>query len=371
MEKFYATVTPGLEDISAAEIEELGGKITEIRKGKGRVFFEGKKKLIPVLNYFSRTLERVVLLLRCEKFENLSDIYRIVKDLDFSFIDPNQTFAIRCLRVGTHDFTSIDVGRVAGQAVIDSYLESKNVRLKVNLDEPDVIIRVDVINDEVFIGIDTTGDDGLHKRGYRVYNHPAPLNPTIAASLVKLSGWNESEILVDPMCGSATILIEAAMIGRNLPPGRFRSFAFEKIYNFDYVEIEESLRFPDLKIIGIEKFRKHLKGAKENIKSAEVEGCIELIKGDATLIGEFIKKCIDVVITNPPYGLRIGRKKIIEDLYCGFLKSLRNVIHNDSRIVVITAEDKIFKSCAEDYKIEKELKVKYGGLDTTVFVLKR
>ncbi len=373
--QFYATLSPGLEDISAREVERLGGRVTEIRKGRGRIFFEGDLKLMVRLNYMARTLERIMILLAIEKFETLDDIYHIVKNLDFSWIKPDQSFAIRPLRAGEHDFTSLDVGRVAGQAVIDSYMESKGVRLKVDLDEPDVIIRVDVIFDEVYVGIDTTGDESLHKRGYRVYDHPAPLNPTIASSLVMLSNWNPKKSLLDPMCGSGTILIEAAMIGRNIPPQKFRKekFLFTNIYGNDILEEvkaeAEKLEKRDVKmtLVGIERFRKHIRGGITNAKTAGVKDTIDFIQADATRL---CLKDVDIAITNPPYGLRIAKKGVIEDLYDGFLRSAKDVVAE--RIVVITAEDKILreKALKNDYEIEKEFWVKYGGLDTRVFVLK-
>ena len=373
--RFYATLSPGLEEIAANEIESLGGKIVEIRRGKGRVFFEGDLKLMAKLNYMARTLERIMILLAVEKFETLDDIYRIVKGLDFSWIKPDQSFAIRPLRAGEHDFTSLDVGRVAGQAVIDSYLESKGVRLRVNLDEPDVIIRVDVIFDEVYVGIDTTGDESLHRRGYRVYDHPAPLNPTIASSLIMLSEWNPKKSLLDPMCGSGTILIEAAMMGRNIPPQKFRKekFLFTNIYGEELLEEvkeeAERLERRDLKmmLIGIERFRKHIRGGITNAKTAEVCDTIHFIQADAT---ELCLKYVDIAITNPPYGLRIARKGMIEELYDGFLRSAKDVV--GEKIVIITAEDRILRDKAfrNDYTIDREIWVRYGGLDTKVFVLK-
>jgi len=369
--QLYVTLPPGLEDIAAREIESLGGKVTEIRHGKGRVFFEGDLELMAKLNYMARTIERVMILMTVEKFKDLDDIYRIVKNLDFTWIKPDQSFAIRPLRAGEHNFTSLDVGRVAGQAVIDSYREARGVRLNVDLDEPDVIIRVDVIFDEVYVGIDTTGDEALHKRGYRVYDHPAPLNPAIASSLIMLSDWNQDKSLLDPMCGSGTILIEAAMMCRNIPPQKFRKekFLFVNIYGSDLLnDIRESIEENNDKatIIGIEKFRKHIRGARMNANAAGVGDTVEFIQGDATRL------CldeVDIIVTNPPYGLRIARKGIIEELYDGFLRSAKDVVMD--KIVIITAEDKILRNKAlkYEYKIEKELKVKYGGLDTSVFVL--
>ncbi len=260
----------------------------------------------------------------------------------------------------------MDVARVAGQAVIDTYLESRQKRLKVNLDEPDVIIRVDVIHDEIFIGIDTTGDDALHKRWYRVYKHPAPLNASIAASLIRLADWNENKVLLDPMAGGGTILIEAALMGRNIATGKNRDFAYFKI--FGEVLPEEDEKEISMELYGIEKYRKHVVGAIRNARAAGVADTIKFLQDDATKL-EGIEA--DTVVTNPPYGLRIGSKRIIEELYSGLLASLQNVLNDDGVAVIITSNDEILRKYAKTlgYIIEEEIGVKYGNLDTVVFKL--
>ncbi len=375
MPSFYSTCAPGLEDVAAKEIEELGGRIT--RLSRGRVYFEGDIKLVATLNYWGRTIERVILLLKEAQANNLDEIYGEVRGLDFSIIKPHQSFAVRSKRVGVHDFTSIDIARVAGQAVIDSYLASRSVRLRVNLDEPDVIVRVELIDSTLLVGIDTTGDEGLHKRGYRVYQHPAPLNATIAASMVRLSGWKCSEVLVDPMCGSGTILVEAAMMAGNVPPGKFRDeFAFTRIFGDELLEevkgYRENLEVSTPTLIGIERFEKHIRGAKQILEFTGFD-FVKLMKGDATRLDEFLDAGgVDVLITNPPYGLRIGKKGIIQDLYSGFLNSASRVLKDGGRIVMITPEKELVRSLAESagYSVE-ERPISYGGIDAGIFVLRK
>lgn len=360
--KFYATLPPGLEDVAAEEVEELGGKVEEIRQGRGRIFFSGDKSVIPTINHLSRTLERLnLLLLRCS-VETLDDIYREVKGLDFSFIK-GKSFAVRSLRVGEHDFTSMDIARVAGQAVIDSFMESYGERLRVNLSEPDVILRVELVENELFVGVDTTGDDAMHKRWWRVYNHPAHLNAAIACSMIRLAEWKSDESLIDPMCGSGTIPIEAALMARNAP--NKRGFAYQKFCKKEFEWEEGDIR---LKLFGIEKFRKHLVGALKNAENAGVVDTITFMQGDATkMSGDY-----DVIITNPPYGLRIHRKGAIERLYRNFARAARKCMNQDSRLVVITAEYKILARAAENAGLQctHERFVKYGGLLTKIMVFK-
>jgi len=359
---FYSTIVPGLEFVAADEIKNKRlGKVIEIREGKGRVFYKSDFNRIPLLNYFLRSVERIVLILGRGRVETLEDVYRIVKEIDFSFINPKWSFAIRSNRVGEHNFTSIDISRVAGSAVIDSYKKSRGVRLRVNLDEPDVIIRCDLVDDDFIVGLDTTGDEGLHKRNYRVYQHPAPLNPTIAAALVYLSGWTHERSLLDPMCGSGTILFEAGMIARNTPICRFRrDFAFKKFINGD-CEFKE--REVELNLYGVEKFRKHVEGAEKIAEFINMD--VRFMQGEAERIDEYFNE-IDYIITNPPYGLRIGRKKIIERLYSSFLKAASKIVRE--RVVAITAETKIFEKYAKEFFDIRKFNVRYGGLMTGVFV---
>ncbi|WP_457612120.1 tRNA (guanine(6)-N2)-methyltransferase [Methanocaldococcus sp.] len=371
----YSTLSPGLERIAKEEIERFGGKIKEVRENKGRVFFEGNLKLMAKLNYFSRTLERINILLYRGEINRLEDIYNIIYSLDWSFIK-NKSFAIRPLRVGEHSFTSIDIGRVAGEAVIKSYLKDRGERLKVNLSNPDVIIRVELIFNELFVGLDTTGDIALDKRGYRVYNHPAHLNSTIAASLIYLGDFKD-ESLIDPMCGSATIPIEGALIKRNIPPGIFRekkySYQFLKIYGnkiLEEVKEEISINNNIYPIYGVDKNKKYLEGAKKNLESAKVDDTVNLILGDATKINSIFNN-IDLMVVNPPYGIRMGRKRLIKKLYDNFLRSSKEIMDGESRIICITAETKLFEEAISknNLKVKEKFNVMFGVLNTKVYYL--
>lgn len=217
--RVMATTISGLEDVASEEISKLLN--TPVCPDKGRVFFETNLEGIYVANLLSRCLHRLFILLHSGVAQGLKDIYNQVKSLPFTeYIAPNQSFAIRAQRSGEHDFTSLDIASIAGKAVIDGYLEERGVRLRVDLNQPDVEIYVLLRDGELLVGINTTGES-LHKRGYRVYDHPAAIKTTLASGMILLSGWKPEEVFLDPMCGGATIPIEAALMARRVPNNAF------------------------------------------------------------------------------------------------------------------------------------------------------
>ena len=369
MEKheFIATCTRGLEEISIREVEELIHAKAKPERA-GAIRFEANLEAIYVLNYVSRSLHRIILLLTSGNFQKLNDIYKMIREVDLTkYINDDQSFAIRAQRIGDHDFTSLDLARVAGQAVIDNFSTSKGKRPKVDLDNPDVILRAEVEDDWFFLGLDTTGDGSLHRRGYRIYQHPAPLKPTLAYSLVRIANWKERDSLIDPMCGSGTILIEAARYAMKIPAAYLRkSFAFQKLKFFsldEFRKVREKynslIEEKELKIEGCDLFKKHVDGAKLNAERAGVK--IKFFRGDATKI----KLDYDVIITNPPYGLRIASKGVVKKLYEGFAENLKR--GNWRKLVMLTAESKLF---LEYFRREptRKIKIVYGNLPTEILL---
>jgi len=375
--RFFATTIPGIEDIAAHEIKNLlkCKAIPDV----GKVFFDADVESVYRLNLTARTLHKVMIQLCRSNFEDLNEIYKIAKSIDYTWIiDPNQTFAVRSERVGTHNFTSVDVSRVVGQAVIDSFIESANKRLKVNLNMPDVEICCLVRNREFLMGINTTGES-LHKRGYRVYDHPAALNPTLASAMIYVSEWKPDEPIIDPMCGGATIPIEAALRARNIAPNRLRqNFALLKLKIFNNEEFknikkkildEEKDGF--FEIYGMEKFIRHLKGGKLNAEKAGVSNTVHLKLGDATRPSDYPDLDFKFVIVNPPYGLRMTPNESVKKLYEKFLGALKGRAEG-AVLVLITAAHRRFRESAEktEVTIINERRVLHGGLTAMVFKCK-
>ena len=376
---FFATTVMGLEDVAAREIRAIlgPGVRAEPERGRGRVLFEGPFEAIYELNLRARALHKLFLLLLKGRFKDLSDIYRMARALDYTpVIGPGQSFAVRAERVGQHDFTSMDVAARVGQAIIDSYLASEGVRLKVNLDEPDVEIYAFVRDDELLVGLNTTGSS-LHKRGYRVYKHPAALRTSVAAAMLYLAGWRGEGFLLDPMCGGGTIPIEGALMARRFPPGAFRghAFAFLKLCFLDVEEFarrrEKALaeaRSDLFNITGMDKFRAVLLGAEKNASSAGVADTVRFLLGDATRLEEFVKEAPTHVVVNPPYGVRM-RPRSLRRLYYGFLSSLAK-ISPGCKLVLITTAKRTFRSSAEAVGVEvlDEKAIRHGELWASIFV---
>ncbi|MEM1566580.1 MAG: tRNA (guanine(6)-N2)-methyltransferase [Candidatus Bathyarchaeia archaeon] len=378
--QFFATTVIGLEDIAIKEVESLVH--TKAFEDIGRIVFEGCVSDIYLLNLKARTINKFFVQLCHLKFEKLEDIYKLAKSLDYTWIiDPSQSFAVRTQRIGVHNFTSMDVSRVVGQAIIDSYASTVGKRLKVNLDEPDVEIYCLVRADEFLMGINTTGAS-LHKRHYRVYNHPAALKPTIASAMLKIGGWPSVNSLLDPMCGGATIPIEAALESNNIPPGKWRSdFAFLKLKLCSQEEFEkfraevltEELKEPRKPsiIYAMEKFAKHMQGGIENAKKAGVYEKIHFQMGDATRVENYPNVDFDLIVVNPPYGLRANPKEGVRRLYERFLCTLKAKFP-EATLVLITAASKRFREATENagVAVVNERKVWHGELLTSIFTCK-
>ena len=376
--QFFATTVQGLEDVAAREISSLvQASGIQPEAGRGRVFFKAPLEAMYELNLRARALHKVFLLLLRERFEGLSGIYRAAKSLDYtSIIAPEQSFAVRAERVGEHDFTSMDVAAQVGQAVIDSYLASRGIRLKVNLDEPDVEIHAFVRDDELLIGVNTSGPS-LHKRGYRVFKHPAALRTSVAAAMLYLAGWDGRGALLDPMCGGGTIPIEGALMARRIPPGAFRgeAFAFLKL---PMVDLEEFRRRREralaeatgevFSITGMDKLSAVLEGALRNAHSAGVADTIRFKPGDATRLQDYLDEVPTHVVVNPPYGVRM-KPRGLRRLYRGFLSSLAQVAPG-CRLVLITAAKGTFRWAAEATGISvlEEKPIIHGELRASIFV---
>ncbi|NJF25745.1 tRNA (guanine(6)-N2)-methyltransferase [Thermococcus sp. Bubb.Bath] len=363
--RLLLTTSQGIEDITGREaaslMEKLGVpfRVEEKPLGvEGRLLLEageayytdekGRKRELSIATYLnenSRLLHRVILEIASEKFGGIGEeepetalkrIKEFVSSLPVErFVKVSESFAVRPFRKGEHRITSLDISRKVGEAIFERL--SRFGSPKVNLDHPAVIFRAELVGDALFLGIDTTGDSSLHKRPWRVYDHPAHLKASIANALIELAKPDGGPF-IDPFCGSGTILIELALRGYE---GR---------------------------IIGVEKYRKHIIGAKMNALAAGVLDRIEFIQGDATKLSQYVGS-VDFAVSNLPYGLKIGRKSMIPGLYMDFFGELAKVL--EKRGVFITTEKRaIEKAMAENgFKIVHHRLIGHGGLMVHTYVV--
>ena len=323
--KILATCNRGLEEVAKEEVYELINKKAE-KFFEGSIIFEAEEKDIVKLNLLSKTLHKIYMILTIEEIKSLDDIYKKVYEIDWSkYIYQTQTFAIDAERFGKHDFKSLDIARVAGQAVIDRYLKEKNVRLKVNLENPNISIKTIVRNNILIVALNTTGDS-LHKRWY--FKHFPTLKPSVAASMIIISKTKEN--IIDPFCGVGTIPIEAYHYIQKVP-NLNRSFEFQKFYFLDKGEyfkiLERKIEEKDLKIFGCDINQEKIKKAKENLQNSFAK--VNFFVKDAL---EIDYSDYDCIITDMPFGYK---SKFEKDLYEKFIKKVEN---EAKRAVILTAQ---------------------------------
>lgn len=321
--ELIAATTFGLEAVVRREIEALGYKI--IKTEDGRVIFEGSERTIVRANLWLRSADRVQIKMAEFKALEFEDIFQNVKGIPWEeWIPMEGNFIVNAVSVKSKISSVPAIQKVGERALIDRLRELYPIdRFPKTGAEFDV--RISIHKDMATVTLDTTGL-GLNKRGYRRLIGKAPLKETMAAAMVNLSFWNPDRILVDPCCGSGTIPIEAAMIAKNIAPGLSRSFASEEwdavpknIWKEErarsYKEIRSDL---DLKIYGSDIDPAAIKIAKENAEEAGVGDLIRFSVADVSALKT--KALSGVMISNPPYGERIGDREAIDHIYDSWKK---------------------------------------------------
>ena len=309
-----ATSTFGIESITAKELRALGYEDLKIENGK--VTFEGDEMDIAIANVHLRTAERVLIKMAEFEARSFEELFQGTKSVDWSEIIPKDGVMHvvgKSIKSTLHSVP--DCQSIVKKAIIKSMSESYGIE-NFSEDGPVYKIEVAILKDVVTLTIDTSGV-GLHKRGYREQAGLAPLKETLAASMLLLSRYNHDFELVDPFCGSGTILIEAALIALNIAPGVNREFVCETwptmpSNTFDMVRegARNAEKHKDIKLIGYDIDHRTLKVAMENAKKAGVDKYIQFQKRDFM---EFsTSKKYGFVVSNPPYGERIGEKESLE-----------------------------------------------------------
>lgn len=338
-----ATATFGLEAIVANELKELG--YYDLKVENGKVTFEGDERDIVTCNMWLRTADRVLIKMSEFKAQSFEELFQGTLAVDWGKLMPKDAFMhVVGKSVKSTLFSVPDCQSIVKKAVIEAMKREYNTEW-FSEDGAEYKIEVGILKDIVTLTVDTSGS-GLHKRGYRALAGGAPMKETLAAALVLLSKWEPSRILADPMCGSGTIAIEAALIGKNIAPGLNRSFVSEKWDIIPKNIWEENRKFArnainnnEVKILASDMDGSVIRIARQNAEKAGVADCIAFQK---IPVQEFSsKKRYGFIICNPPYGERLGNEKQIEQLY----KQMGEVFQNlkDWSYFVITSHPEFEK----------------------------
>jgi putative N6-adenine-specific DNA methylase len=316
--RMIATAAFGIESVVADEVRALGFENVTVENGK--IEFDADEKGICMANLWLRSADRVFIKISEFKATSFEDLFQGVKKITWEdYIPEDGEFPVNAKSVKSQLFSLSDIQAISKKAAVER-LRSVYKKDWFKETGAKVSILVAILKDVVTVMIDTSGE-GLHRRGYREHGNEAPLRETMAAALIKLSRWNPKIPLVDPMCGSGTILIEAAMIGRNIAPGLNRKFACEQ-WSFIPAEVWKQVRTEayaainhdvSLNIQGYDCDPRSVKQAAINSDLAGLEDDIHFQVRDIKDFSTKVK--YGYVITNPPYGERLGDAEEAAALY--------------------------------------------------------
>jgi putative N6-adenine-specific DNA methylase len=320
--RYFAQIAEGLEDLGKSELQNLGAR--EIKPAYRGFYFSADKQTLYRLNYCTRFLSRILAPLI--RFDCHSDkyLYTTASKINWpSLIDLKETFAVKA-NVSQSKITHSHYASLRlKDAIVDAFRKKTGTRPGIDTRDPDVLFNLHIQNNKATIYLDTSGAS-LHRRGYRLNSITAPMQEIVAAAIIRLSGWNGSRPLVDPMCGSGTLLCEAMMHYCRIPAGYLREkFGFAALPDFDAkiwnaVKQAEDSRIRDLPpglISGSDKSGEAVAAAIANtrcfVQGAHIALSIKAIQDIKSLANS-------VIVSNPPYGLRLETEENIED----FMKQL-------------------------------------------------
>ena len=304
----------GLEPVLAKELAQLGANNVQI--GRRMVSFTGDKEMMYRANFALHTAIKILKPINYFKARSADEVYERIKEIDWSqYLDIDHTFTVDAV-VFSDDFRhSKFVAYKVKDAIVDQFRERTGKRPNISVANPDLRLHIHIAEDDCTLCLDSSGES-LHRRGYRQESVEAPLNEVLAAGMIMLTGWQGETDFIDPMCGSGTLLIEAALIARNMAPGLFRKeYAFEKWPDFDadlFDEIynDDSQERPfNHHIYGYDIDMKAVNTARINAKAAGLTSDITIEQQDFKDFQQPKDKAI--LVSNPPYGERISTPDLL------------------------------------------------------------
>ncbi|WP_454064653.1 THUMP domain-containing class I SAM-dependent RNA methyltransferase [Candidatus Nitrospira salsa] len=319
---FFASCPTGLESALVDELEHLGASAIEVTQGG--VEFQGSFTFGYHINLESRIASRVLLQLAKREYVNEQDIYHIVLHLPWwEWFTVQQTIKVkvqakRC-PLPSLDFVTLRIK----DAVCDAFMKRKKARPHVDTRTPDIQIVGFLDERTVTVYLDTSGEP-LFKRGWSQIRTEAPIRENLAAGLLALAGWTEAQVLLDPMCGGGTILIEAAQMAKRVAPGLGRRFAFQKFRGFDaklwekicFASVAKQHAAPSVSLFGSDRNAKVLQIAEKNCQTMGLSELVTLRQSDVLMLDA--PRGEGILLTNPPYGVRLGEYAELATFYPKF-----------------------------------------------------
>ena len=304
----------GLENVLAEELTGLGANNIQI--GRRMVSFTGNKEMMYRANFQLRTAIRILKPIAHFKAQSAEDMYDEVKKIDWSrYIEKGKTFSVDSVVYSEEFRNSRFVTYKVKDAIVDQFRERTGDRPNISVSNPDIRLHIHIAEDNATLSLDSSGES-LHRRGYRQETREAPLNEVLAAGMILMTGWRGETDFIDPMCGSGTLPIEAALIARNISPGVFRKeFAFEKWPDFDadlfdeiYNDDSQETDF-EHHIYGYDNDMKAVNTANLNVRAAGLTKEITISQQDFKDFTRPAEKSI--IVMNPPYGERISTPNLL------------------------------------------------------------
>ena len=358
-QQLVATTYAGLEEVLAQELIALNAD--EVEAARRAVYFSGDAAMIYRANYALRTALRVLVPVRTFKIYKAEDLYFQASKIHWEeYFGTDKTFVVQETVFSDLFRNSMYASLKLKDAIVDRFRRMTGKRPSVDLNRPDVVVNLHLANNSCTVSLDSSGES-LHKRGYRIQNHEAPISEVLAAGLLRLSGWSAGEPLLDPMCGSGTIVIEAAMMACDIAPGACgRSYAFQnwKSYQpdlFEKIKKEVVRKKIGFQLYGSDISRSNINKAYKNVEKAGVSDVVCLEVADFRSLEK--RAGTSFLLFNPPYGERI--KSGDETLYTMIGDVLKNNFPDCEAWIISTAS--CFKSIG--LRPAKKIPVYNGALE--------
>ena len=365
--EIIATATFGLEAVVKREIEHLGYRVVQSEDAK--ITFTGDERAVVRANLWLRSADRVLINMAEFKALEFEELFQQTKAINWEeWIPADGRFSVSGTSVRSKLQSVPACQSIVKKAIVEKLKEVYGLErfAETGADYP---IKITILKDRVTITLDTSGA-GLHKRGYRTKDVVAPIKETLAAALVQLTYWKEGRLLVDPCCGSGTIPIEAAMIGRNIAPGLNRKFTSEYWESIPAALWKEERKAAydaikqdaNVRILASDIDSKAIEAAKENAAEAGVEDLIEFKVLDIANLRA--PEDGGIIITNPPYGERIGDKKELDKIYKSLYLFFKE---NPTWSLFLITTDKGFENAVMGRPAERRRKLYNGRLEVCYY----